>query len=337
MLQCRNTDLVELVKIGSSVNFAGLKDAPYLSLLKKHFTYWYPDCGLSWRGRNDSDEPDKNKKFRECYQLAKTLGKKIRINNLTSATNKIVIGIPAEKEIMRHRESVMGEFNGDYDCVHETLDDNGSLRKCPWRFALGYGWQEKILLWAKEINPESRLFYCDYFRTEAKWAGAYQMVSGWINAGIPIDGISIQLHSNLIPLLNLKRAEYWMRKFKDLGLIIHVPEIVVWQPAVSVDLNKLKGKSSLHKEILRKGGGDFLLTFANVERLQQRMYERIVDTCYRVQAEMIGFWSAFDSYPWNWVGNRAKAGLWDINYHPKKAFSCLPSNSCERSRHVVSY
>ncbi|MCP2727340.1 endo-1,4-beta-xylanase [Limnofasciculus baicalensis] len=315
--------------IGSSVRFSGLKDKTYVSLLTEHFDYWYPDNGFRWQEKGKTES---NSQSREIVTLANQRGKSVRGNNLTSATNVIVKKEVTEWEVKYHLEKTMEQFPEIeyWDAVHESTTDNGYDRNCVWKRSLGEDWEADIFRWAHEINPNAKLFYCDYFRGKNKWLTVHQKAMRWLGEGVPIHGISVQLHSNLRPSvlgknasLGIKEAEWWMKKFKDLGLLLHVPEIVVWQPAITADIRNFQGKADLYKEVLRKGMGDFLLFTEDVEELQSKVYAEIAKACMSASADMIGFWSAFDTYPWNWVGNRARAGFWDENYKPKKNFKLL--------------
>ncbi|HBE19181.1 MAG TPA: hypothetical protein DEG17_19765 [Cyanobacteria bacterium UBA11149] len=306
---------------GSSVGYAVLHDLIYRERLVQYFDWWYPDQGFNWMGLG-------NEKAREVIDLAVKHGKKLRGNSLASATFKVTSDV-TKKSAIAHLEAIISQFPEIicWDAIHESMGDNGHPRNCAWRKGLGSEWEKLILTWANKIRPDIQLFYCDYFRTKIKWKSCYEKIKSWVENGISIHGVSIQLHSNLRPSvlgrfasLNIKEAEYWMKKFKDLGLLLHVPEIVVWQPARYLNLSSLRGKSNVYKEIIRKGLGDYLLASSDVEALQCKVYRQIVDMCVRCGADLIGFWSAFDAYPWNWVGNRAKAGLWDEDFIPKKSF-----------------
>ena len=253
-----------MIPIGSSVRHDGLTNPKYIELLSKYFDYWYSDCGFGWQEKGIVNH---NRKTKEISMVALENGKQIRGNNLCSATNVIVKREVAHHEIHYYLQETLGQFPEIkyWDAVHEATTDDGHLRKCVWRKSLGEDWEAGIFWRAHEISPGVKLFYCDYFRDKRKWSAVYERVLGWLDRKIPIHGISVQLHSNLRPSvlgknvsLNIKEAEYWMKKFKALGLLLHVPEIVVWQPAVTADIRNFQGKANLYKEVLRKGMGDFL-------------------------------------------------------------------------------
>ena len=318
--------------LGSSVRWDGIKKTEYVQLLVDHFDWWYPDNGFRWQEKGNVAD---NRKTEEIVNLAVQNNKAIRGNNLTSATNVIVKREVTKHEVWHYLEKTLEQFPAiDYwDAVHEVTGDNGLPRRSVWRKSLGENWEELIFRWANTIAPGVKLFYCDYFRDKRKWTAVYDKVAYWLSKDVPIHGISVQLHSNLKPSLlgrnaslNIKEAEYWMKRFKALGLLLHVPEIVVWQPSATLSLDTLRGKSNLWKEIIRKGGGDLLLASHNVPELQKKVYHQILQTCRFANADMMGFWSAFDKYPWNWVGNRAKAGFWDEDFSPKESCSLIQNN-----------
>jgi GH35 family endo-1,4-beta-xylanase len=311
--------------IGSSVNKGVLADKVYRDNLIQYFDWWYYDQGFKWQGEG-------NDLCRKVVDLAVLHGKKLRGNNLTSATSQITKEEISVMLLIKHLENCFEQFPEiiHWDAVHESTADNGFSRKCIWKKCLGNEWEAKVFQLAHKISPNVSLFYCDYFRDKRKWSAVYQKILSWLDRGIPVHGISIQLHSNLRPSvlgknasLNIGEAESWMKRFKSLGLLLHVPEIVVWQPSVVVDVRNFQGKANLYKELLRKGMGDYLLFTEDVDELQSKVYGQIINACTNVNADMIGFWSSFDKYPWNWVGNRAKGGFWDKEFIPKKNFEVL--------------
>ncbi len=318
------------MEIGSSVNIAALNDAKYLELLSTHFDWWYYDQGFGWKG----DKPQ----AKAITKLALDSGKKLRGNCLLSATTtKYPKGTFVDKEeIFSHIRGILENFPeiNHWDCTHEALNPLGELRNSFPNQILGPQWQEIVFKYAHSLNTKLSLFYCDYFRGRPKWQAAYQMISRWLDQGIPVKGISLQLHSNLKPsfsgkfaTLNIEECSEWMDKFRnDLKLVIHVPESVVWQPEVRFDRQQAKAVPySPVKERVNHLSGRLLQRFWDVEDAQMLVYGQLASACIKADAEMQGYWSAFDSYPWNWIGNRSKAGFWDENYIPKKCFSVIAS------------
>lgn len=313
------------MEIGSSVNAAVLHDTKYLELLRTHFDWWYYDQGFGWEG----NKPE----ARSVTDLALNLGKKIRGNCLlSSTTTKYPAGISLDKEaIFAHIRGILSNFPEikHWDCTHEALNPLGILRNSFPRQILGDSWQEHVFKYAHSINSNLILFYCDYFRGQRKWRAAYQMISRWLDKGIPVKGISLQFHSNLKPdffgkmaTLNIEQCSEWMENFQKLNLVIHVPETVVWQPSDSLNLKSQKTFSHT-KERLNYASGLLLRAGWDVEEAQLTVYKNLKDICLKANVEMQGYWSAFDSYPWNWIGNRSNAGFWDRSYTPKKCFSVI--------------
>lgn len=320
---------------GSSVKFSGLVSNQYLDLLDKHFQCWYPDSGFGWEGNS--------KAARAVVNFAVERGKILRGNCLLSCTTH---GWSGEKiasltdiDIYRHVSSILMNFPEieHWDCTHEAIADNGSMRRTPWIGILGEDWQEQVFRLARTNScRDVKLFYCDYFRTNAKFQKAYELIRGWLDKPIPIDGISLQLHANLKPsvtgrysTLDLGMCEGWISAFKDLGLVVHCPEIVVWQPADGIpSLRSIGNKSDIKKEHIRSLVGSAMMNLKlDIAEMQAETYEKIVDMCERCGVEIAGFWSAFDTYPWNWIGNRSRGGFWDKDYKMKsqKYLGFLPN------------
>ncbi|MEQ9549946.1 MAG: endo-1,4-beta-xylanase [Coleofasciculus sp. G3-WIS-01] len=263
--------------------------------------------------------------------LAKTVsdfaianGKKLRGNHLF---NSLTIG---KTEQYKKVSEILKEFPEIkyWDCCLELIGDSGRFRNSIIQSEI-----DRCFLVAKTQLPDATFFYCDYYRDSRKWQKTYELIDSLLSKDIPLGGLSIQLHSNLRPpiakdclTLDWQVHKIWMNRIKtDFGLLIHVPEIVCWQPATKLTFKEVKSlnkNSNIRRELLRTGAGFFLDRFWDVEDLQLKAYSTLIDSCQGL-ADMVGFWSAFDASPWNWFGNRAKAGFWDENFIPKPAAKVL--------------
>ncbi|MEQ9236337.1 endo-1,4-beta-xylanase [Coleofasciculus sp. E2-BRE-01] len=302
------------MKIGTSVSARLLGNKKYTDLLIRHFDCLYSDSNFN--------SPDQIKRAKLISQFAADHDKSLRGNCLISHYQQ------PDKHLIKSKLLTFYEIK-EWECVHEVIGYK-NFRK---------GWnQEKLeacFLMAKEQRSDSLLFYADYFREESKWEKCYQILEVALAKEIPIDGLSVQLMANLRPsilnpgTLDLKMTQKWIKKIKaDFNIKICAPETVVWQPINfnrSVDFIQecvnLKYACNYKKEVLRSFS-NLLLTPFNIDFLQLKAYQQIISVCYDC-VDLIGFWSAFDASPWNWYGNRCKAGLWDDDFQPKKAADVL--------------
>lgn len=302
------------MKIGTSVKAELLGDKRYTELLVNHFDYLYSNANFN--------SPNQIKKAKRVSDFALKNGKLLRGNCLISHHQY------PDKNLIKSKLQIFPEIT-EWECAHELIG-YGGFRK---------GWNQEKLEACFHIAKEHSdclLFYADYFRSEKKWENCYQVLESALEKKTPIDGLSIQLMSNLKAssanptTLDLKVAEKWMKKIKsDFKIKIIAPETVVWQP---VDFNQsiffirecinYKYACNIKKEALRSFANLILPPF-QVEYLQYKAYQQIISVCANSGCDLIGFWSAFDSSPWNWYGNRCKAGLWDESFRPKKAAEVL--------------
>lgn len=302
------------MKIGTSVNASLLKNKKYTDLLVRHFDCLYSDSNFN--------SPNQIRRAKLISQFAADHDKSLRGNCLISHYQQ------PDKHLIKSKLLTFPEIK-EWECVHEVIS-YGKFRK---------GWsQEKLeacFFIAKEQRDDALLFYADYFRGKRKWEKCYQMLDSALTKGTPVDGLSVQLMSNLKAsilsptTLDLKIAKKWIKKIKaDFKIKIIAPETVVWQP---VDFNQSisfiqecidrKYACDYKKEALRSLSNLLIAPFS-IDFLQYKAYQSILNMCAS-DCELFGFWSAFEASPWDWYGNRCKAGLWDENFNPKKAADLL--------------
>jgi endo-1,4-beta-xylanase len=97
-----------------------------------------------------------------------------------------------------HIAAVVGRYKGrigGWDVVNEALEEDGSLRKTPWREAIGEDYVAKAFEFAHEADPGVELYYNDYnLWKPAKRDAAIRLVQGLKAKGLRVDGIGEQAH-----------------------------------------------------------------------------------------------------------------------------------------------
>ena len=115
-------------------------------------------------------------------------------------------GAPADRETLLarmrdHIHTVVGRYKGrihGWDVVNEAIDEDGSLRKAPWRDGIGDDYVAKAFEFAREADPSAELYYNDYnLEKPAKRAGVIRLVKDLQARGLRIDGIGNQAHWRL--------------------------------------------------------------------------------------------------------------------------------------------
>jgi endo-1,4-beta-xylanase len=119
------------------------------------------------------------------------------------------------------------------DCTWNTRESHSSV----FVKVLGQEWVDQAFRWAREADPQARLYYNDN-RSEGigvKSDCVYAMVKGMKDRGVPIDGVGMQSHWivpeakreawNVPPPMESVAAN--MKRYADLGLSVQVTEIDV--------------------------------------------------------------------------------------------------------------
>src|SRR6188508_1462583 len=100
-----------------------------------------------------------------------------------------------------HIHTVVGRYKGKihgWDVVNEAIDEDGSLRRTPWRDGIGDDYVAKAFEFAHEADGDAELYYNDYnLEKPAKRAGVIRLVKELRARGLRVDGIGNQAHWRL--------------------------------------------------------------------------------------------------------------------------------------------
>jgi len=187
-----------------------------------------------------------------------------------------------------------------WDVVNEAFTtgaENSIFRK-----KMGENYVEKCFKWAREADPEVKLFYNDYNLESypEKIQKVQKMIKNFQDKNIPIDGIGFQMH---IDHLNPKREiiENNLKKIIDSGLLIHFSEI-----DITVNREKLFQKLNYEKALI-----------------QEEKYKEIAEIYMSVPKNQqfgITFWGMRDNDSWllNFHNNKYEyPSLYTSNYEFK--------------------
>lgn len=212
-----------------------------------------------------------------------------------------------------HIHTVVKHYKDDvycWDVVNEAVEDKGTdlLRKSPWLEIIGEDFIEKAFEYAHEADPDALLFYNDYNESHPeKRDKIYTLVKSLIDKGIPIHGIGLQGHWNLVDphLDDIRRA---IEKYASLGLKLHLTELDVSMFEFEDHRTDLKEPTEvmLEKQAIR--------------------YERIFSLLreYKDVITSVTFWGISDDYTWlddfPVKGRKNWPFLFDENHKPKQSF-----------------
>lgn len=169
------------------------------------------------------------------------------------------------KQLMKeYITAVMTRYKGkvkSWDVVNEAFKDDGTYRSTSediWAKNIG---SPEYIYWAfqcaREADPDALLFYNDYGHeySVAKRTAIANMVADMKAKNIPIDGIGMQMHTDIdrSVFVDIKNAIDAMVKT---GLLIHISELEVYvnkaNVAGAVFTDELAKKQATHYRMISK-------------------------------------------------------------------------------------
>ena len=214
-----------------------------------------------------------------------------------------------------HINTVVTHYKGQvfaWDVVNEAVSDSqtgtGTLLKDSIWFnqpgigTSGTGYVEQAFRWAHAADPAALLFYNDY-NIEApgrKFDAVYNMVKDFVERGVPIHGVGIQMHISTSGYPDSTGLAQNIQQLAALGLQVHITELDV---KLMVDSSGAASAADLEA--------------------QAQTYQRILTVCLQNPGcTAFQTWGFTDRYSWipgSYPGFGA-ALPFDANYQPKPAF-----------------
>jgi len=135
----------------------------------------------------------------------------------------------------RHVRGVVGHYKGKvavWDVVNEAFADgpSGELRPDSPFHVLGPTFIDEAFKLAHEADPAAQLFYNDYEiegEGTAKADAVFAMCKRMKEAGVPIDGVGLQMHVDPRHWPGADSIRRNMERFAGLGLLIEITEMDV--------------------------------------------------------------------------------------------------------------
>jgi endo-1,4-beta-xylanase len=214
-------------------------------------------------------------------------------------------GDALEQALHDHITTVVGRYRGRvyaWDVANEVLDDHGNPRDFAWSRVPDY--LAKAYTWAHEADPDAKLFYNDYDLESRpdKADAVYKMIQGLKARGVPIQGVGLQTHLDMVtlpyPYADFKQL---IQRFAGLGVEVHVTELDVLVESPLLE---------------------------SVESSQAELYRRVLDGCLAVSAcKAFVMWGVMDSYSWR---PDFAPDIFDAAGRPKPAFWALADGLAPR-------
>lgn len=237
--ECSNRKIL----IGTAVSPSRLNN-----LVSQEFNYVTPENEMKWQNIEGSEGQFSYYQADQIVSWAKSKGIKVKghclvwHSQLANWVNQAkgrerVLGI-----MKKHIETVMGHFGNDvyaWDVVNEAIatdDDigagNARMRNTVFYNEIGPDYIEQAFKIAREYADshgmkDMKLYYNDYSidADNDKSRYARTVIKGWVDKGVPVDGIGFQMHIG--PPNNIPTAESVKDNFQyyaDLGLEVLISE-----------------------------------------------------------------------------------------------------------------
>ena len=208
--------------------------------------------------------------------------------------------------VQHYNDSFPGTIN-KWCVVNEAGSNTTGLIPNLWVDSLGSGYVDSSFVWARAAaGPNIKLYYNEYFYHGAAYGGAriqskvdfaYDVVSGLVQKGIPIDGMGFQSHIPAIGYPGKSVVASDMKRFTDLGLEVYITELDV-ELIAPVTQEKLEQQAIIHKE----------------------MFEIALENPL---IKLVCLWQFNDAQ--SWLGKDAEACIMDSLYNPKAAYDSIQS------------
>ena len=194
------------------------------------------------------------------------------VNSLSPADFRLAF----ERHIRTVAEHYRGRIHA-WDVVNEAVADDGlGLRDTVFRQKLGDSYIADAFRIARAADPAARLFYNDYGGEglSQKANRIYDLVRELLAAGVPIDGVGLQMHISANSRPPNASIASNMRRLAELGLTVHISEM-------DVRVNGVSGSQQVRLEA------------------QRLAYYDVVKLCLgEPRCEAITFWGFTDAHTW---------------------------------------
>jgi endo-1,4-beta-xylanase len=162
-------------------------------------------------------------------------------------------GDQVEQFLRDHIHTVAGRYRGrvdTWDVVNEAVHEDGSMRESVWYEGIGPDYVEQAFEWADEVS-DADLFYNDYDipKKEAKADAVYDLLEDFLDRGVPVDGVGLQMHC-IGSQPDPERVADTIERFQELGLKVHITELDVAYDADDAPENPLEAQADYYRDLV---------------------------------------------------------------------------------------
>ncbi|KIP04450.1 glycoside hydrolase family 10 protein [Phlebiopsis gigantea 11061_1 CR5-6] len=242
----------------------------------------------------------------EIVRFAESVGAQMRGHNfmwgnqLPPWVNTSLTATELDKALENHITAIMDHYRGKiyaWDVINEMISDNTpneTFKDNIWTQKFGEEAMPKALAYARAVDKQPKLYINDYGieSINSKSDTLYDVVSGFLADGVPIDAIGFQCHFTLGQIPTDLEAN--LQRFAALGLDVAVTEL---------DIN-LRGPAN-----------------ATALAQQARDYWSVVHACVNTRrCVSVSVWGVSDDH--SWIPN-GEVLPWDAEKQPKPAFYAI--------------
>ncbi|MEO7222396.1 MAG: endo-1,4-beta-xylanase [Devosia sp.] len=299
------------IDIGAAVDVRALaSEADYAEVLEREFSMVVGENAFKWENIHLTsklyyfDDTDAIVAFAEANGM-KVRGHTLVWHNQNPSwlARNLKTRDEAIAALKDHIQTVVGHYKGRivaWDVVNEAVDDStGELRESPWLTAIGPDYIALAFQFAREADPDAKLYYNDYSAegVGGKGDAVYELVKGLKEQGVPIDGVGWQGHFQSSSfIMDMKDNG---RRLAELGLEVSITELDVRIPIPVTDL------------MLEK---------------QAKMYAKVTEICLALpNCKAIVAWGFTDKHSWvpGFFSGEGAALPFDESYTPKPAYEAI--------------
>jgi endo-1,4-beta-xylanase len=307
----------EYFNIGAAVNLKTIESQK--DLLRNHFNSVTAENDMKFSEIQPAEGQFTFEKADQLAAFAKENGMKMRGHTLVwhNQTPDWVFEDADRETLLKrmkdHITAVMNRYKGTifcWDVVNEAVTDEGSelYRPTKWLQIIGEDYIEKAFRFAHEADPEALLFYNDYNESNPeKREKIYKLVKSLVDKGVPIHGVGLQAHWNLVNP-SLEEIRTAIERYAALGLKLHLTEL-------DISVFNFEDKRA-----------DLTEPTNEMVELQAERYQQIFHLLRQYQDHItsVTFWGAADDYTWlsdfPVSGRKNWPFLFDENHQPKESF-----------------
>ena len=260
---CSLRQLADLagIRIGATAEPYEITDPAYASVLAREFNSVTPENALKWYATQPSEGTWDFSGADEIVRFADDHDMTIRGHTLvwaqdayTVAWVKSITDPVALKTVLdNHITATMNHFAGKiprWDVVNEPLASVGTLPSTSVFWSLGPEWIADAFRLAHSLDPAAELWLNEYGTdwVPGKHEALVALVSDLVDAGVPINGVGLQMHRLPGAVLDTEKFASQMRDFTALGLEVAVTELDV--PVAPTDPGALQSQASEYARVM---------------------------------------------------------------------------------------